>query len=59
MAEVTALLAGIRQETPPAVPFDPAVASKKSMTSKDADPVPTDGGPNPSADGPETEIRPT
>ena len=77
MADVTGLLAGIRQETPPAVPFDPAVASRKPITSKDADPVATDGGADPasgppppadgpepadhatSADGPETETRPT
>jgi hypothetical protein len=28
MADVTALLAGIRQETPPAVPWDPAVGGR-------------------------------
>src|SRR6202789_4608396 len=28
MADITALLAGLRQETPPAVPYDPAVAGE-------------------------------
>ena len=30
MADITALLAGIRQETPPAVPWDPAVGGRPS-----------------------------
>jgi hypothetical protein len=28
MADITALLAGLRQQTPPAVPYDPAAASE-------------------------------
>jgi 1-acyl-sn-glycerol-3-phosphate acyltransferase len=31
MADITALLAKIRQETPPAVPYDPAAARSKSL----------------------------
>ncbi|HWG15216.1 MAG TPA: lysophospholipid acyltransferase family protein [Streptosporangiaceae bacterium] len=77
MADVTSLLAGLRNETPPAVPFDPAAASRPSSIGRtDADPVtadaaagsppgdpeiaagvPADGAET--ADGPETEARPT
>jgi hypothetical protein len=32
MADVTALLAGLRQETPPAVPYDMAKASKPAVS---------------------------
>ncbi|HEY0718832.1 MAG TPA: lysophospholipid acyltransferase family protein [Streptosporangiaceae bacterium] len=81
MADVTALLAGLRQETPPAVPFDPAAASPPSSIGRtDADPVTAvdaagtpPGGPGiaagepagspaddaETAEGPETEARPT
>ncbi len=75
MADVTALLAGLRQETPPAVPFDLAAVSKAAAADrKAADPVPVDDGADTAAgpadatagdpaqgpaDGPETEARPT
>jgi 1-acyl-sn-glycerol-3-phosphate acyltransferase len=49
MADVTALLAGLRQETPPAVAFDPD-ASKKSVSPADASGTEA---------GAETETRPT
>jgi 1-acyl-sn-glycerol-3-phosphate acyltransferase len=42
MADITALLAGIRQETPPAVPYDPAAAAELPGSG-------TDGGSTPSA----------
>jgi 1-acyl-sn-glycerol-3-phosphate acyltransferase len=42
MADITALLATIRQETPPAVPYDPAVGRDLSLAG-------TDGGSPPSA----------
>jgi 1-acyl-sn-glycerol-3-phosphate acyltransferase len=68
MADVTGLLAGLRQETPPAVPFDPAAASRSSSIGST---IPgtstTDGAPETPAGGPEaeaeteteTETRPT
>jgi 1-acyl-sn-glycerol-3-phosphate acyltransferase len=40
MADITALLAGIRQETPPAVPWDPAVGGRPAL---DRSLDPTDG----------------
>jgi 1-acyl-sn-glycerol-3-phosphate acyltransferase len=40
MADITALLAGIRQETPPALPWDPAVGGRPSL---DRSLDPTDG----------------
>jgi 1-acyl-sn-glycerol-3-phosphate acyltransferase len=43
MADITALLAGIRQETPPAVPYDPAAADQLSSGR-------TDSGPSPSGE---------
>jgi 1-acyl-sn-glycerol-3-phosphate acyltransferase len=46
MADVTALLAGLRQETPPAVPYDMAKASKAAVSSDATAPA-------------ETETRPT
>ena len=42
MTDITALLAGIRQETPPAVPYDPAAAAELPGSG-------TDGGSTPSA----------
>ncbi len=56
MAEVTALLAGLRGGTPPAVPFDPAASRRESISRTDAEQTPpsTDdatGGP--------AEARPT
>jgi 1-acyl-sn-glycerol-3-phosphate acyltransferase len=60
MADVTSLLAGLRNETPPAVPFDPAAASQPSSIGRtDADPVTADGAADTGADGPEAEARPT
>jgi hypothetical protein len=35
MADITALLAKIRQETPPAVPYDPAVAALAPLGASD------------------------
>ena len=64
MADVTGLLAGLRQETPPAVPFDPAAGSRSSSigstipgagTTHDAPETPA-GGPEAET---ETETRPT
>jgi hypothetical protein len=49
MADVTALLAGLRQETPPAVAFDPD-ANKKPVGPADASGTEA---------GAETETRPT
>jgi 1-acyl-sn-glycerol-3-phosphate acyltransferase len=56
MAEVTVLVAGLRGEQPPAVPYDPALSA---VTSPGTSPVPppTPGGPVPAdepvpADGP-------
>jgi hypothetical protein len=42
MADITALLAGLRQETPPAIPYDPAAAAQLPGGE-------TDGGSSPSA----------
>jgi 1-acyl-sn-glycerol-3-phosphate acyltransferase len=44
MADITALLATIRQETPPAVPYDPAVGGRGLPSAR------TDGGSPPSPD---------
>ncbi|HEX2819712.1 MAG TPA: lysophospholipid acyltransferase family protein [Streptosporangiaceae bacterium] len=41
MADITALLAGIRQETPPAVPFDPAAAEQLSSGRTDSGSTPS------------------
>jgi 1-acyl-sn-glycerol-3-phosphate acyltransferase len=41
MADITALLAGIRQETPPAVPYDPAAAAQLPGGQTDGDSSPS------------------
>jgi len=43
MADITALLAKIRQETPPAVPYDPAVADGLSSAGTDSGSPPSSG----------------
>ena len=74
MTDVTALLAGLRGETPPAVPYDPAARGKESIgrtdpaesrsVSSDATVGPAGGqartqeAPDP-AGGPEEDVRPT
>ena len=47
MADVTALLAGLRGETPPAVPYDPDAAGKASIsrTGRRDSPAAADAGP--------------
>jgi 1-acyl-sn-glycerol-3-phosphate acyltransferase len=74
MADVTALLAGLRGETPPAIPYDPAVRAKPSISRTDPAESPhvsSDGAENPAggqastqqtpdpAGGPEEDARPT
>jgi hypothetical protein len=71
MADVTALLAGLRGETPPAVPYEPAASGKKSIARTDSGEAPasTDeatggtGEATASTDeatgGPAAEARPT
>jgi hypothetical protein len=41
MTDITKLLAGIRQETPPAVPFDPAAAEQLSSGRTDSGSTPS------------------
>ncbi len=63
MADVTALLAGLRGEAPPAVPYDPTAAGKASIGRTDLDESPTGSddtqGTQGPAGGPEAEARPT
>ena len=68
MADVTALLAGLRGETPPAVPYDPATAGRAPISRTDPAGSPTPGSSDPAgepeasddpAGGPEAEARPT
>lgn len=69
MTEVTALLAGLRGETPPAVPYDLAAHARASIgrtepaespASSDDSPGPQEPqGPQDPAGGPEAEARPT
>lgn len=56
MTEVTALLAGLRGETPPAVPFDPAASRKESISRTDAEQTPSSTD---DATGGPAEARPT
>ena len=53
MADVTALLAGLRGETPPAVPYDPDAAGKASIsrTGRRGSPAPAGAGPQAGPDG--------
>jgi len=41
MADITALLAKIRQETPPAVPYDPAVPGGRLSSGRTDDGAPS------------------
>jgi 1-acyl-sn-glycerol-3-phosphate acyltransferase len=50
MADITALLAGIRQETPPAVPYDPASAGDLSSGGTDRGAVAESGSTEAGAD---------
>ncbi len=74
MVDVTALLAGLRGETPPAVPYDPAARGKASISRTDPAESPnvsSDGAESPAggqastpetpdpAGGPEEDTRPT
>jgi hypothetical protein len=43
MADITGLLAKIRQETPPAVPYDPDAAGQLSSEGRTADGAPSEG----------------
>ncbi len=54
MKEVTALVAGLRQEDPPPVPWDP---SQGSGTVPAATPTPTPPAPTPPASGPGSQPR--
>lgn len=49
MADITALLAGIRQETPPAVPFDPAAVDQLSSGRTDSGASPSGESGEPAA----------
>ena len=51
MAEITTLLAKIRQETPPAVPYDPATAGSLPIGRTDGGSTTRPGAPASSADG--------
>jgi 1-acyl-sn-glycerol-3-phosphate acyltransferase len=52
MADVTALLAGLRGETPPAVPYDPDAAKASiSRTSRRESPAPAGAGPQTGPNG--------
>jgi 1-acyl-sn-glycerol-3-phosphate acyltransferase len=53
MADITALLAKIRQETPPAVPYDPAVARSNSLGRTDGGSTAASSPDVPAADGPD------
>jgi 1-acyl-sn-glycerol-3-phosphate acyltransferase len=53
MADITALLATIRHETPPAVPYDPAVGGRGLPSAR------TDGGSPPSPDASQAAEAPT
>lgn len=53
MADITALLAKIRQETPPAVPYDPAVAHSHSLGRTDGGSTAASTPDVPAADGPD------
>ena len=57
MADVTALLAGLRGETPPAVPYDPAASRKESMARTDSGETPA--STDDATGGPAAEARPT
>jgi len=70
MADVTALLAGLRGETPPAIPYDPAAARRAAAGAAGRDDddddddaaaggPELDGGQARRSDGPEAEARPT
>jgi|SRR5450755_464103 1-acyl-sn-glycerol-3-phosphate acyltransferase len=64
MADVTDLLAGLRGETPPAVPFDPAARAKASISQTEPaeSPAASSDGPQDQQDqvgGPEAGARPT
>jgi 1-acyl-sn-glycerol-3-phosphate acyltransferase len=56
MTEVTVLLAGLRGETPPAVPFDPAASRRESISRTDAEQTPSSTD---DATGGPAEARPT
>jgi 1-acyl-sn-glycerol-3-phosphate acyltransferase len=43
MADVTGLVAGLRGEQPPAVPYDPATSAATSLGTSPAQPLPADG----------------
>jgi 1-acyl-sn-glycerol-3-phosphate acyltransferase len=60
MTDVTALLAGLRQETPPAVPYDMDKANKPAVSSDAAGPAQPEVQPTePRAQPTEPETRPT
>jgi 1-acyl-sn-glycerol-3-phosphate acyltransferase len=51
MADITGLLAKIRQETPPAVPYDPAAAGSNSLGRTDGGSTATSSADVPAVDG--------
>jgi 1-acyl-sn-glycerol-3-phosphate acyltransferase len=57
MADVTALLAGLREEAPPAVPYDPAEHRRASISRTEAGQAPS--GSDGTTGGPPAEARPT
>jgi 1-acyl-sn-glycerol-3-phosphate acyltransferase len=57
MADVTALLAGLRGGTPPAVPYDPAASRRESLSR--TGPGPESASTDDAAGGPPAEARPT
>lgn len=57
MADVTALLAGLRGETPPAVPYDPAAGRRESIARTDSGD--RRAGTDDATGGPPAEARPT
>ncbi|HEY4465652.1 MAG TPA: lysophospholipid acyltransferase family protein [Streptosporangiaceae bacterium] len=57
MADVAALLAGLRGGTPPAVPYDPAAHRRESMSRTDTEQAPASS--DDATGGPPAEARPT
>src|SRR5580692_10667009 len=58
MAAITVLLAGIRQETPPAVPYDPAAAAELPGSGTDTGSTPSTPSPPPPPSSPSSPSSP-
>jgi 1-acyl-sn-glycerol-3-phosphate acyltransferase len=59
MADITALLAGLRGQTPPAVPYDPAARRRIDKSVSQTKPGGSPGGSDDTAGGAQAEARPT